>query len=166
MTRHVLAAVGSLVLTLFYLGVVAILSVQAIGARTGTVYAIDSEVLGTQAPFVPWYFVLAAAAVTALMFFLASSRDVLLLAGVTRTFLVTMLVVLLVAVAAGVLTADPGAEGVPVGLDGWVRDWGTNPVVYALIALLLLQLIRDRGGVATLPPYEHADSGKPTPERG
>lgn len=162
MTRHVVAAVGSLLLTLFYLGVVAILSVQASGARMGVVFSIDGEVTGIQTPHVPWYFLIAAAAATALMFFLASSRHILLLEGVRRTVAVAMLVTLLAAVVAGVVTADPtvvvsgGMTGdpFPVGLDRWVQEWGTSVAVYVLVALLLLQLIRDRGGVETLPPYD------------
>jgi len=86
------------------------------------------------------------------MFFLASSKDVLLLAGVRRTFSVTMLVVLVVAIVIGILARDAAADGVPPGLAGWVQDWGTNLAVYTLAVLLVLQLVRDRGGVEALPP--------------
>lgn len=152
MTRQVLAVVGSVVLTVFYLVLVAILSIQASGVLGGVVYSFDNEVTGSQDPHVPWYLILAAAVVTGLMFFLASSKDVLLLAGVRRTFSVTMLVVLVVAIVIGILARDAAADGVPPGLAGWVQDWGTNLAVYTLAVLLVLQLVRDRGGVEALPP--------------
>jgi hypothetical protein len=152
MARQLLAVLASLLLTLAYLALAAILSIQASGVLAGVVYSFDNVVRGTQEPHVPWYYLLALAVLTGLMFFLASSKDLLLLAGVRRPFAVTMLVVLVAALVTGALSLEPLRDGVPPGLGGWVQDWGTNPAVYVLAVLLVLQLVRDRGGVEALPP--------------